>query len=167
LHDPAVRNGPAVNIKPEGINAFAIPESNKSPVGHIPAGPPEVTTRLVDEVAVWGVPDMVHLTLSPTEIVVMAAVTMPPVPLAQSTNPISVGPKITQSAGVISPILTKAVAAWAEERPRSITKPSTKNPTEKIFLFLFICIHLLCVVRFQLFYYYLRLFGKSESCRLA
>ena len=89
-----------MNTKPE-VNAFATPESKVSPVPQIERGPP-----VGPLVAVCGVDRIVHRTVSPTFIVVMASVTMPPVWLVQSTNPMSLVPKVMQSAGVISPILT-------------------------------------------------------------
>jgi hypothetical protein len=92
-----------VNIKP-GVNAFATPESNKSPVPQAVAAAPPVPNA-VWLVTVCGVDRIVHVTESPTEIVVTAVTRIPPVPLVQSTKPISAEPAPPQG-GVISPMST-------------------------------------------------------------
>jgi hypothetical protein len=53
---------------------------------------------------------MVHRTVSPVEIVVIAVTRIPPVLLVQSTNPISAEPAPPQG-GAKSPISTSNVAA--------------------------------------------------------
>jgi len=76
---------------------------------------------------------MVHRTVSPAEIDVMAIAVTPPVLLVQSTNPISTRPDPPQG-GAVFPISTSKVAAWAEESPINPTKLSIKNPMKKNFL---------------------------------
>ena len=123
-----------VNTKP-GVNALAVPESKLSPVAQAPA-----VAGADTEVAVCGVPRMVHRTVSPTAAFVTAFTRMPPVPLVlQSTNPISVAPFPPQG-GAISPISTSKVAARALE-PTNANRLSIKNPMKRNFLL--IAIHLL------------------------
>ena len=108
---PAVGNT-CVNTNP-GVNAFANPESQLSPVAQAAGGPP---VKPASDVVVCGVDVMVHRTVSPAEIVVMAVTRIPPVLLVQSTNPISAGLDPPQG-GAMSPILTLKVAAWVQEVP--------------------------------------------------
>jgi hypothetical protein len=122
-----------VNTKPE-VFEFAIPESKVSPVPHIVAADPPVP-RAVSLLAVCGRPLMVHRTVSPAEIVVWAATTMPPVLLVQSTNPISVEPAPPQG-GAIFPISTSKIAAMVREAPMNAVRLNIKSPMKKNFLFI-------------------------------
>ena len=129
-----------VNTKPR-VDAFATPESKVSPVPQGTAAVPPVGPL----VAVCGVDVIVHLTVSPTEIVVMAVARMPPVLLAQSTNPISVGVAPPQG-GAVFPISTSKVAAMVQEAPMNADRLSINSPMKKNFLF--ISVHPLRAMKF-------------------
>jgi len=89
------------------VNAFPTPESKLSPVTQAIAVPP---LRAASVVTVCGADVIVHRTVSPAEIVVMAVARRPPVLLVQSTNPIS--PALATPQGeAFFPILTSTVFA--------------------------------------------------------
>jgi hypothetical protein len=118
-----------VNTKP-GVNAFPKAESQRSPVPQAALGPP---VRAASDDVVCGVAVMVHTTLSPAAIVVMAVTPMPPVLLVQSTNPISLAPAPPQG-GATFPMLTAKDAARVREAPIDIDRLSIKSPMKNNFL---------------------------------